>query len=118
MSWNLVLGEHGKPNIGPFACGGVLTLNSQTGQLTRSGLYWALAHYSKFMQHGARVFATHGDLPNIDHIAAQNPDGSRVLILTNRAGDGQQVQCALEGKSLQLDLPSNSVTTLVLWKMK
>ena len=68
------------------------------------------------MQRGARVFATQGDLPEVDHIAAQNPDGSRVLVLTNRAsgGDARQVQCTLGNKSLQVDLPANSVTTLVL----
>jgi O-glycosyl hydrolase len=52
-----------------------------------------------------------------DHIAAQNPDGSRVLVLSNRGstgGDGEQVRCALGDKSLQVILPANSVTTLVL----
>jgi glucosylceramidase len=117
VSWNLVLDEHGKPNIGPFTCGGLLTLNSQTHQLTRSGMYWAFAHYSKFMQRGGRVFATKSDLPDIDHVAVQNPDGTRVLVLTNRGqepGDDQQVQCVLQDKSLQVRLPANSVTTLVL----
>ena len=112
-----MLDEHGKPNIGPFSCGGVLTLDCQTHQLTRSGLYWAFAHYSRFMRRGARVFATQGDLPDIDRIAAQNPDGSRVLVLTNRdltGGDPRQIQCVLGDKSLQLTLPANSVTTLVL----
>ena len=56
VSWNLVLDEHGKPNIGPFSCGGLLTLHSETHQLTRSGMYWALAHYSKFIRRGARIF--------------------------------------------------------------
>jgi O-glycosyl hydrolase len=72
-----------------------------------------LAHYSRFIQRGARVFATHGDLPDVDHIAAQNPDGTRALVLTNR-GQGQRVRCAMQNKSLQVDLPADSVTTLVL----
>jgi glucosylceramidase len=117
VSWNLVLDEHGKPNIGPFSCGGLLTLHSETHQLTRSGMYWALAHYSKFMQRGAQVFTTTGDLPEIDHIAAQNPDGSRVLVLTNRGQEqdhDRQVQCVLQDKTLELRLPANSVTTLIL----
>jgi glucosylceramidase len=76
-------------------------------------MYWALAHYSKFMQRGGRVFATHGDLPEIDHVAAQNPDGSRVLVLTNRGAE-QEVGCGLQGKTLQVSLPASSVTTLIL----
>lgn len=112
VSWNLVLDEKGQPDIGPFSCGGVITLNSTTHDLTRSGQYRAFAHYSKVMQRGARIFASSGDLPGIDHIAAENPDGSRVLVLTNQGGD-QQVQCGLSGKSLALVLPHDSITTLV-----
>jgi len=37
--------EHGKPNIGPFPCGGMVTIHSQTGEITRSGQYWGLAHF-------------------------------------------------------------------------
>jgi hypothetical protein len=43
VSWNLVLDESGKPNIGPFSCGGVVTLNSKSHELTRRGQYWAFA---------------------------------------------------------------------------
>jgi glucosylceramidase len=112
VSWNLVLDENGKPNIGPFSCGGVVTLNSKTHDITRSGQYWAFAHYSKVMQRGARIFASWGDLQGLDHVAAENPDGSRVLILTNKDRE-QTVQCTLQEQSLSVSLPPDSVTTLV-----
>ena len=112
VSWNLVLDENGKPNIGPFTCGGVLTINSKTREVTRSGQFWAFAHYSKVIQRSANVFASWGDLEKIDHVAAQNPDGSRVLILTN-TGREQTVQCTLRDQSLSVSLPPDSITTLV-----
>jgi glucosylceramidase len=111
VSWNLVLDENGKPNVGPFSCGGVVTLNSQTHEFTRSGQYWAFAHYSKVIQRGAYVFASSGDLEKIDHVAVQNPDGSRVLILTNK-GREETVQCNLRDQSLTVALPPDSITTL------
>lgn len=111
VSWNLVLDENGKPNIGPFDCGGVVTLNSKTQEITRSGQYWAFAHYSKVIQRGAYVIASWGELNGIDHVALKNPDGSHVLILTN-TGREQTVQCALHQKSLSVTLPPDSVTTL------
>jgi glucosylceramidase len=116
VSWNLLLDQNGKPNIGPFACGGVLTLNSNSHELSRSGQYWAFAHYSKFIDRGARIFASAGEIPGVEHVAAENPNGRRVLVLTNRAAEGsqgQQVQCTLADQSLSLDLPPNSITTLV-----
>lgn len=113
VSWNLLLDEKGKPNIGPFSCGGLVTIDSRTQQLTRSGQYWAFAHYSKAMQRGARILGSSGDLPGIAHVAAENPDGSRVLVVTNR-GSGQRVQCTLGTQALELELPPDSVTSL-LW---
>lgn len=113
VSWNLVLDENGRPDIGPFSCGGVVTLDSKTHEITRSGQFHAFAHYSKVIERGAHVVASWGDLEGIDHVAAENPDGTRVLILTNR-GDEQQVQCAVDDRTFALTLPPDSITTL-LW---
>ncbi len=110
-SWNLVLDEHGKPNIGPFPCGGVVTLDSKTHAITRSGQYKAFAHYSRVLDRDAQVFASTGDLPGLSHIAAENPNGKKVLILTNQAAE-QQVQIALANQTLPLTLPADSITTL------
>jgi len=112
VSWNLVLDENGKPNIGPFSCGGVVTVNSQTREVTRSGQFWAFAHYSKVIQRGAQVFASSGELKDVDHVAVQNPDGGVALILTN-TGREQTVQCALREQSFAISLPPDSITTLV-----
>ncbi len=112
VGWNLVLDEHGKPNLGPFPCGGVITVNSQSRELSRSGQYWAFAHYSKHIQRGAHVIASEGQLPDIHHVAFENPDGRHVLVLTNQ-GAAKQVQCALKQNVLDLSLDEDSVTTLV-----
>lgn len=112
VSWNLVLDENGKPNIGPFSCGGLVTIDSKTRELKRSGQYWAFAHYSKLIQRGASVIASSGDLEKIDHVALQNPDGSHVLILTN-TGREETAQCTLRDQSLSISLPPDSITTLV-----
>ena len=111
VAWNFVLDEKGKPNIGPFSCGGVVTLDSKTSQITRSGQYWAFAHFSKLVRRDAQVIATKSTLPGIEHVAFVNPDGDYVLVLTNQ-GDEREVDCRFEGKALQVSLPRNSVVTL------
>jgi len=111
VAWNFILDEKGNPNIGPFTCGGVVTLDSKTRQLTRSGQYWAFAHYSKVVRRGARVLATHANLPGVEHVAFANPDGDYVLVLTNQ-GQAREIDCNVEGKSMHLSLPKNSVITL------
>jgi glucosylceramidase len=111
VCWNVVLDEKGKPNIGPFDCGGLLTLDSKTQRLSRSGMYYAFAHYSKAVKRGATVIASTGSEPAVEHVAFANPDGSYVLVLTNQ-GDARDVSCKVAGKKLEAHLPADSVTTL------
>jgi glucosylceramidase len=111
VAWNLLLDEKGAPNIGPFSCGGVVTLDSKTQQITRSGQYWAFAHYSKAVRRGARVIATRGSQSALEHVAFANPEGDYVLVLTNQ-GNEREVNCRFEGKFLNLKLPKNSIVTI------
>jgi glucosylceramidase len=113
VAWNVLLDESGGPNVGPFHCGGLVTLNSQTKQLTRSGQYWAFAQYSKLIARGARVVGSQGEFPGIDHLAFENPDGTRGVVVTN-AGDGDHIQVESRGQTLDLALEADSITT-VIW---
>jgi glucosylceramidase len=116
-AWNIALDEKGKPNIGPFSCGGMITIDSATHKVTRSGQYWAFAHYSKHVRRGAKVIATNGvgtDAANtaqVSHAGFRNPDGSFVVVLANRGAE-KRVQLVLGTNALEVDLPADSVHTL------
>ena len=117
-AWNLALDEKGNPNIGPFPCGGVITVDNATHKVTRSGQYWAFAHFSKHVRRGAKLFASNGvgegagqGIVAISHTGFRNPDGSFVVVLANR-GPENHVQLVLGIQALEVDLPANSVHTL------
>jgi glucosylceramidase len=115
-SWNLALDEKGKPNIGPFSCGGVITIENGSHKVTRSGQYWAFAHFSRHVKRGAKVFASNGLAPvtgqaSVSHAAFINPDGSHVLVVANR-GPQQRAQFVLGASAIDVDLPADSVHTL------
>ena len=115
-SWNMALDEKGKPNVGPFSCGGLITVENGSHKITRSGQYWAFAHYSKHVKRGARVFASDGlgyDGAGgaVSHAAFRNPDGGNVVTLAN-TGEQRRVQLVLGAKMLEIDLPADSVYTL------
>jgi glucosylceramidase len=116
-SWNVALDEKGNPNIGPFSCGGVITVENATKKITRSGQYWAFAHYSRHIRRGAKVFETdgvgagEGTASPVTHTGFRNPDGSHVVVLANR-GPERRVQLLLGAQALTLDLPADSVHTL------
>jgi glucosylceramidase len=113
-SWNLALDEHGRPNIGPFDCGGVVTINSQTKEITRSGQFWAFAHYSRVIRRGARRFDSQTFGSDFQHVAFENPDGQQVLIITN-SGAARTIEVRRANKIAQIPLKADSLTTLV-WR--
>jgi glucosylceramidase len=110
--WNLALDELGRPNIGPFPCGGLVTIHSQTREITRSGQYWGLAHFSRAIRRGARRFDSESTLPGISHAAFANPDGTRVLVVTN-SGPAQTAAVQLGAMRAEIGLEKDSVTTWV-----
>jgi glucosylceramidase len=112
IAWNVALDENGKPNIGPFSCGGVVTVHSQTQEIVHSGQYCAFAHFSRHIRRDATVIASDGDVAGVDHLAAANPDGSYVAVLTNSGAGLQQCQIHFGNASLSMSLPANSITTL------
>lgn len=124
-AWNLVLDQNGKPNIGPFQCGGTVTLESGTTKITQSGQYWALSHLAKHIRRGASVIATNSMEPApaggalldpdtstaLTHSAFRNPDGSMIIVLANR-GDRRQVQIVHNNQALDIAVPADSLLTL------
>ena len=115
-AWNIALDEKGNPNVGPFPCGGVITIDNATHEITRSGQYWAFAHYSKHIQRGAHVFATNGlgeqgTDGSVSHAGFRNPDGSFVVVLANKGAD-KRIQLLSGANVLEVELPADSVQTL------
>lgn len=111
MTWNLMLDPQGKPNIGPFSCGGLVTLK-EDGTLVYSGQYWALRHFSQHVLRGARRIASHSDASELSHVAFENKDGSHVLVLTN-TGEERELRCLYQGVETTVHLDEHSVTTIV-----
>ena len=112
IAWNIVLDEQGKPNIGPFPCGGVVTVHSGSHEVTRSGQYAAFAHYARHMRRDAVVISSRGDVSGVDHVAVANPDGSYALVVTNTGSSPQSVELRFGKVATPLDLAPDSVVTL------
>jgi glucosylceramidase len=114
IAWNIALDEVGKPNVGPFDCGGVVTIHSKSGEISRSGQYWALAHYSRAFRRGAHRIESSGEFEGISHAACVNPDGTTAAVLTNSAGE-RKVLLRLGSRETEISLPADSISTLN-WK--
>lgn len=115
--WNLALDENHGPHFGGCAlCKGIVTIDSQTGAVTRNDEYYAIAHFSKFVTRGAvRLKSTDTDAEkNIANVAFQNEsDDAYVLVLVNINKKARPVSIAQGANRIDYDMPAESVATLV-----
>lgn len=111
IAWNYALDENGNPNIGPFKCAGLVTVDSSSLKITRSGQYWAMRHFSSQIKRGARIVASSGEVPQVSHVVAQNPSGEFTAVLTNSGKTSAKVMLAIGKASAAVTLAPDSVTT-------
>ncbi len=125
--WNLLLDQNGEPNVGPFYCAGLVTENTHTGELSYSGQYRALKHFSGLMRPGAKIYpviaentAKRGELTGnansesgVVYCCAENPDGSRVIHAVNPGTDPVQAQIMLDGKRYYVRFKPDSLSSIV-----
>jgi glucosylceramidase len=107
----MALDEKGKPDIGPFTAGGVLSIDSRTHEVVRTGQYWALAHFAHAARRGARRFDSQGELEKVSHVGFAHADGKHALVLTN-TGKEKKARLQLADMAAEVVLPESSVLTL------
>lgn len=112
IAWNYALDETGKPNIGPFQCAGLVTVNSQTNAVTYSGQYWAMEHFSRHIRRGAKILGSSGEIKNLHHVAARNADGTYSAVLTNSGTTEQRAHVKVGSSAVQTTVPADSIVTL------
>jgi glucosylceramidase len=119
--WNMILDQDGGPElISPIHNDPpankqhpLVIINRKTGQVSYTGAFYYLAHFSKFVRPGSVHIGMEGSTSDIGGVAFHRPDGSRVLQLINSREKDAAARVEWKGKSLALTLPAVSITTLV-----
>lgn len=85
IDWNLMLNEEGGPNHVGNYCDAPIIYDRKNDHLTFNSSYYAIGHFSRFVDVGAkRIFSSlKSDL--IKQVAFENPDGSIILIVQNES---------------------------------
>jgi len=117
--WNIALDEKGGPSIGRSTtdpneiCRGVVTINSQTGRITREVEYFMLGHMTQFVRPGAKRIETNND-GDIHSVGFVNPDGSKVLVVLNSSWrKGHSFNVNYNNEHFSFSLPTESIATFV-----
>ena len=121
--WNMILDETGGPwavspihgNPDPNEQHPVVIINRKNKQITYTGLYYYLAHFSKFVRPGAVRVQTSGSAQGVRAMSFISPDGAITSELINSSKEVTEANLAYQGRAMHLVLPPVSITT-VTWK--
>jgi glucosylceramidase len=129
--WNMILDQQGGPwlvsvvHLDPEnnAQQPVVIIDRKTKKVSYTGLYYYLAHFSKFVRPGAVRVVMDGKYPGLRGVAFLSPEREEgwhwVVELLNDRPAATPVQVDFElntiHRSLPLTLPANSISTYV-WK--
>jgi glucosylceramidase len=114
--WNIALDE----NNGPFipapqrrsTVRGIVQIDTRSGDITYNLEYYALAHFSRYIQPGAiRIGSNQGG--GIENVAAVNPNGTTVVVVWNSNHAERTVQITAGAYAFQYPMPARSVATFI-----
>ena len=123
--WNTILDQHGGPwmvslvhhDPDPNAQQPVVIINRAAHKVFYTGLYFYLAHFSKFVRPGAVRAQMTGDFEGLRALAFLSPEPEGgwhwvVELLNDRSTDAQ-VRVDWQGRSVAVSLPATSITTCI-----
>ena len=120
VKWSLALDQNMGPNLSQLGgtyggcnnCSPIVTVNSNTGAITKTIEYYTLGQFSKYILPGAvRVWSS--NTPYIVSSAFVNPDGTRVLVAFNNATTPQSVQVQWGTQNFTYSMPAQAAATFV-----
>ena len=121
MTWNIALSSEGGPTYGDINehCFGLLSCDINTGKIEYTKDYYALAHFSKFIDKGAACVDSTDTGAGSDYqlvnVVTKNPDGSMVAVIVNSNMNDSKVCKLVDKKSskvMEITLAPRSTVTI------
>lgn len=112
IDWNVLLDAEGGPNHVRNFCAAAIMADPVTGDARPTGIYWVMAEFSRRILPGARRVATTKYTADLDVVAAQNPDGSLVLLVHNTVDSEREAVVRVNGASITVAAPAHSLVSI------
>ncbi len=112
VDWNMVLDKQGGPNWFKNWCVAPVIVDPEHDEVYITPLYYTIAHFSKFIRPGAHRIGFELDGSDILATAAQNPDGSTVVVILNPDSHIISIDLSLGAESTRISIGAKAVQTI------
>ena len=120
LYWNAILDETGGPwavspvhgNPDPNVQHPLVIINKSTHEITYTGTYYYLAHFSKFVRPGAVRVRTTGKASGVRVMSFLTPEGGIVAQVLNSNSSDSSITLVYKGRSLRINAAAHSISTI------
>ena len=114
VDWNMVLDKQGGPNWFKNWCVAPVIVDPENDEVYFTPIYYTLAHFSKYIRPNAKVIGVENSDEDLMVTAAQNPDGSIVVIVFNEGSQSKHFDITLAGKSTQIQINGQAIQSILI----
>ncbi len=114
VDWNMVLDKQGGPNWFKNWCGAPILVDPDKDEVYITPIYYVMAHFSKYIRPEAKRIGFENSDKDLMVTAAQNPDGSIIVIVLNQGSETKSFNLFLGSKSTAISITANALQTIVI----
>jgi len=114
VDWNMVLDRQGGPNWFKNWCVAPVIVDPDKDEVYFTPLYYTLTHFSKYIRPGAVRIGYEMGSDELQITAAQNPDGTIVLVVLNEDNKPINFSLTLGTLSKSISIGGQAIQTIVI----
>ncbi len=114
VDWNMVLNRQGGPNWARNWCIAPVIVDPDTDEIYYTPLYYIMSHFSRYMRPGAIRVGHSSEIETLEVTAAQNPDGSIVVIVLNKGAQSHNFSLLVSNHSKPLTIQGRTLQTILI----
>ena len=118
IDWNMVLDKQGGPNWFKNWCVAPVIVDPENDEVYFTPLYNVMEHFSKFIRPRAVRIRFKNTDKQLMVTAAQNPDGSIVVVLLNQQPTPKTFTLKLQKKETKIDINGESLQSIMIYPSK
>lgn len=111
IDWNIALDTTGGPNHVGNLCDAPVLVDPETAEVHFQPSFYAIGHFSRFIEPGARCLRRVSVSPVLDGAAFVNPDGRHVVVLHNSGSEPLDYHIDVAGRALTGRIPPHALHT-------
>ncbi|MCI8388617.1 MAG: glycoside hydrolase family 30 protein [Clostridiales bacterium] len=119
VDWNMILDENGGPyHWRKGGCSSAIVVDSKTGEILKTPVYYAIAHFAKYIPRGSVRLTTSSYDDDVLATAFERPDGNIAVVMFNRSSNSKTVMLRIpvgeNAETAKFELSAGEIVSLIL----